>query len=98
MFARVNYNLQGTSSSFSNLFENHGKLGNSSAKISVNLLASVLVKVEVEGHTVIVNNSLLGGVEIRSNQIESDQSNVNLLNVRSQVETRKLMYFLITKC
>ena len=98
MFARVNYNLQGTSSSFSNLFENHEKLGNSSAKISVNLLANVLVKVEVEGHTVIVNNSLLGGLEIRSNQIESDQSNVNLLNVRYQVETRKLMYFLITKC
>lgn len=99
MIVRINNDLQGTSSSFSNLFQNHElSSGNSSAKISVYLHASVLVKVESNGKTVVVNNSLLGGVQIRSNQIEPDQSDVNLLKLRSQVETCKLMYFLITAC
>ena len=88
--------MQGTSSSFTRLLQgNQLKVDNSSAKISVGVFAAVLVKVESQGHTVHVNNALLGGLELHQNQQNNHKLNENLHLLREQVETRKKNIFFV---
>ena len=87
---RINYDLQGTSSSFTKLLQgNQLSVDNSSARISVGVFAAVLVRVESQGHTVHVNNALLGGLELHQNQRNNHKLNENLHLLKEQVETRK---------
>ena len=91
---RINYDLQGTSSSFTRLLQgNQLSVDNSSAKISVGVFAAVLVKVESQGHTVHVNNALLGGLELHQNQQNNQKLNENLSFLKNQVEIRKKNIF-----
>ena len=91
---RINYDLQGTSSSFTRLLQaNQLSVDDSSAKISVGVFAAVLVKVESQGHTVHVNNALLGGLELHQNQQNNHRLNENLRILKEQVEIRKRNIF-----
>ena len=91
---RINYDLQGTSSSFTKLLQgNQLSVDNSSARISVGVFAAVLVRVESQGHTVHVNNALLGGLELHQNQQNNHKLNENLRVLKEQVETRKKNIF-----
>ena len=86
--------MQGTSSSFTKLLQaNHLSADNSSARVSVGVFAAVLVKVESQGHTVHVNNALLGGLELHQNQQNNHKLNENLHILKEQVEIRKKNIF-----
>ena len=86
--------MQGTSSSFTKLLQgNQLSVDNSSARISVGVFAAVLVRVESQGHTVHVNNALLGGLELHQNQQNNHKLNENLRVLKEQVETRKKNIF-----
>ena len=90
---RINYDLQGTSSSFTRLLQANQLSDDSSAKVSVGVFAAVLVKVESQGHTVHVNNALLGGLELHQNQQNNHRLNENLRILKEQVEIRKRNIF-----
>ena len=73
---RINYDLQGTSSSFTKLLQaNQLSVDDSSARVSVGVFAVVLVRVESQGYTVHVNNALLGGLELHQNQQNNHKFN-----------------------
>lgn len=86
----MKYDLEGTSSSFTKLLNGNGiSAGNSPVKISVGLLAHVVIRVESQGHVVNQTVALLGGLHQNINQQNHLKLHENLAQSRKQVETRK---------
>ena len=92
---RINYDLHGTSSSFTRFLQaNQLSVDNSSVRVSVGVFAVVLVKVESQDNTVHVNNSLIGGYELHQNQLNNHKLNENLRVLKEQVQIRKNFFFI----